>query len=156
MQAEGKNVIGLAAGEPDFDTPDNIKDAAIAAIKAGKTKYTAVDGIAELKKAIVAKFKRENDLDYKTIAGERRHRWQAGAVQCLDGNCQPGRRGYCAGTLLGKLSGYRHAGGWYAGDCAGPCRQGLQAAGSRPRQGHHPKDQVADSQLAIEPVGCCL
>jgi len=66
MQAEGKDVIGLAAGEPDFDTPDNIKDAAIAAIKAGKTKYTAVDGIAELKKAIVAKFKRENGLDYKT------------------------------------------------------------------------------------------
>ena len=66
MQAEGKNVIGLAAGEPDFDTPDNIKDAAISAIKAGKTKYTAVDGIAELKKAIVAKFKRENNLDYKT------------------------------------------------------------------------------------------
>ena len=65
MQAEGKDVIGLAAGEPDFDTPDNIKDAAIAAIKAGKTKYTAVDGIAELKKAIVAKFKRENGLDYK-------------------------------------------------------------------------------------------
>jgi aspartate aminotransferase len=66
MQAEGQNVIGLAAGEPDFDTPDNIKEAAIAAIRAGKTKYTAVDGIAELKKAIVAKFKRENGLDYKT------------------------------------------------------------------------------------------
>jgi aspartate aminotransferase len=65
MQAEGQNVIGLAAGEPDFDTPDNIKDAAIAAIKAGKTKYTAVDGIPELKKAIAAKFKRENSLDYK-------------------------------------------------------------------------------------------
>jgi aspartate aminotransferase len=64
LQAEGKDVIGLAAGEPDFDTPDNIKDAAIAAIKSGKTKYTAVDGIAELKKAIVAKFKRENGLDY--------------------------------------------------------------------------------------------
>ncbi len=66
MQAEGLNVIGLAAGEPDFDTPDNIKDAAIAAIMGGKTKYTAVDGIPELKKAIVAKFKRENGLDYKT------------------------------------------------------------------------------------------
>ncbi len=65
MQADGQNVIGLAAGEPDFDTPENIKDAAIAAIKAGKTKYTAVDGIPELKKAIVAKFKRENGLDYK-------------------------------------------------------------------------------------------
>ncbi len=65
MQAEGKNVIGLAAGEPDFETPRNIKDAAIAAIHAGKTRYTAVDGIPELKKAIVAKFKRENNLDYK-------------------------------------------------------------------------------------------
>jgi aspartate aminotransferase len=65
MQAEGKNVIGLAAGEPDFDTPQNIKDAAIAAINAGKTKYTAVDGIPELKKAVCAKFKRDNNLDYK-------------------------------------------------------------------------------------------
>ena len=65
MQAEGKNVIGLAAGEPDFETPRNIKDAAIVAINSGKTRYTAVDGIPELKKAIVAKFKRENNLDYK-------------------------------------------------------------------------------------------
>ncbi len=66
MQAEGQNVIGLAAGEPDFDTPQNIKDAAIVAIQKGKTKYTAVDGIAELKKAIVDKFARENGLTYKT------------------------------------------------------------------------------------------
>ena len=65
MQAEGLNVIGLAAGEPDFDTPENIRAAGIAAINEGKTRYTAVDGIAELKKAIVAKFKRENGLDYK-------------------------------------------------------------------------------------------
>ena len=56
MKAEGKDVIGLAAGEPDFDTPENIKEAAIAAIRAGKTKYTAVDGIPELKKAIFAQF----------------------------------------------------------------------------------------------------
>jgi aspartate aminotransferase len=66
LKAEGKNVIGLAAGEPDFETPDNIKEAAIAAIRAGKTRYTAVDGIPELKKAIVDKFKRENNLDYTT------------------------------------------------------------------------------------------
>lgn len=64
LKAQGKDVIGLGAGEPDFDTPQNIKDAAIAAIAAGKTKYTAVDGIPELKKAICAKFKRDNDLDY--------------------------------------------------------------------------------------------
>ncbi len=65
LKAEGRDVIGLAAGEPDFDTPQNIKDAAIKAIQAGKTKYTAVDGIPELKKAICDKFKRENGLEYK-------------------------------------------------------------------------------------------
>ncbi len=65
LKAAGKDVIGLGAGEPDFDTPQNIKDAAIAAIQAGKTKYTDVDGIPELKAAVVAKFKRENNLDYK-------------------------------------------------------------------------------------------
>ena len=65
LKAQGKNVIGLAAGEPDFDTPDNIKEAAIKAIRDGKTKYTNVDGIPELKEAIVAKFARENGLTYK-------------------------------------------------------------------------------------------
>ena len=66
LKAQGKDVIGLAAGEPDFDTPDNIKEAAIKAIRDGKTKYTNVDGIPELKDAIVAKFQRENGLTYKT------------------------------------------------------------------------------------------
>jgi aspartate aminotransferase len=65
MKEAGRNVIGLGAGEPDFDTPDNIKQAAIRAIEAGKTKYTAIDGIPELKAAIAKKFKRENGLDYK-------------------------------------------------------------------------------------------
>ncbi|MEH6645107.1 pyridoxal phosphate-dependent aminotransferase [Sulfitobacter sp.] len=64
LKAAGRDVIGLGAGEPDFDTPQNIKDAAVAAIAAGKTKYTAVDGIPELKQAICAKFKRDNGLDY--------------------------------------------------------------------------------------------
>src|SRR6478736_9335861 len=65
LKAAGRDIIALSAGEPDFDTPDNIKDAAIAAIKAGKTKYTDPDGMPELKAAICAKFKRENGLDYK-------------------------------------------------------------------------------------------
>jgi aspartate aminotransferase len=65
LKAAGRDVIALAAGEPDFDTPDNIKEAAIRAIRAGRTKYTAVDGIPELKAAIAAKFKRENGLDYR-------------------------------------------------------------------------------------------
>ena len=65
LKAAGFDVIGLGAGEPDFDTPDNVKQAAIAAIQRGETKYTAVDGIPELKRAIVSKFERENDLAYK-------------------------------------------------------------------------------------------
>jgi aspartate aminotransferase len=65
LKAAGYDVIGLGAGEPDFDTPDNIKQAAIEAIKRGETKYTAVDGIPELKAAIVKKFARENGLAYK-------------------------------------------------------------------------------------------
>src|SRR5690554_4631750 len=65
LRAQGKDIIGLGVGEPDFDTPDHIKQAAIDAIAQGKTKYTAVDGTPSLKKAIVAKFKRENGLDYE-------------------------------------------------------------------------------------------
>ncbi len=64
MKAAGKDVIGLGAGEPDMDTPQNIQDAAIVAMRDGKVRYTAVDGIPELKDAIISKFKRENDLDY--------------------------------------------------------------------------------------------
>lgn len=66
LKAEGKNIIGLGAGEPDFDTPLHIKDAAITAIRNGFTKYTAVGGTASLKQAIISKFKRENSLDFTT------------------------------------------------------------------------------------------
>ncbi len=65
LKASGKDIISLGMGEPDFDTPENIKQAAIKAIQNGDTKYTAVDGTAALKKAIIAKFKRENSLEYK-------------------------------------------------------------------------------------------
>ncbi|MGR3571527.1 pyridoxal phosphate-dependent aminotransferase [Brevirhabdus sp.] len=64
LKAAGQDVIGLGAGEPDFDTPQNVKDAAVRAIAEGRTKYTAVDGIPELKRAICAKLKRDNALDY--------------------------------------------------------------------------------------------
>ena len=72
LKAHGRDVIGLGAGEPDFDTPDNIKNAAIDAIHRGETKYPPVSGIAPLREAIAKKFKRENNLDYKpeqTIVG---------------------------------------------------------------------------------------
>src|SRR5271157_2091984 len=72
LRAQGRDVISLSIGEPDFDTPDNIKEAAIAAIKRGETKYPPVLGIPLLREAVAAKFKRENGLDYKpsdTIVG---------------------------------------------------------------------------------------
>lgn len=65
LKAAGRDVIGLSAGEPDFDTPDNIKEAAIKAIRDGQTKYTPVDGVPELKQAICAKFERDNNLKYE-------------------------------------------------------------------------------------------
>ena len=65
LKAEGRDVISLSVGEPDFDTPDNIKEAAIAAIRRGETKYTPVSGIVPLREAITRKFKRENELEYK-------------------------------------------------------------------------------------------
>ena len=64
LKAEGRDIIGLGAGEPDFDTPQHIKDAAIDAIRRGFTKYTAVAGTPSLKQAVIAKFKRDNGLDY--------------------------------------------------------------------------------------------
>ena len=66
MKAQGLDVVGFGAGEPDFDTPQHIKDAAIDAINAGKTKYTPASGTPELKQAICRKFKRDNGLDYDT------------------------------------------------------------------------------------------
>src|SRR6478752_7046734 len=72
LKNAGRDIIGLGAGEPDFDTPDNIKNAAIEAIRRGETKYPPVSGIAPLRDAIAKKFKRENNLDYKpeqTIVG---------------------------------------------------------------------------------------
>ena len=65
LRAEGRDIISLSAGEPDFDTPEHIKNAAINALNNGQTKYTAVDGTSELKQAIVDKFQRENNLEYK-------------------------------------------------------------------------------------------
>ena len=83
LKSEGKDIIGLAAGEPDFDTPDFIKAAAIKAIQDGFTKYTAVSGTQSLKEAIVKKFERDNGLTYKTseiIVG-------VGGKQCIFNLC---------------------------------------------------------------------
>ena len=86
LKNAGRDVIGLGAGEPDFDTPDNIKNAAIDAIRRGETKYPPVSGIVPLREAIAKKFKRENNLDYTTGADDRRHRRKADSFQRLHGD----------------------------------------------------------------------
>ena len=82
MIAEGKNVISLSQGEPDFDTPRNIKDAAIRAIEAGETKYTDVSGTPALRKAVAAKFEARQRHRLQAGGDHHLHRRQAGAVQC--------------------------------------------------------------------------
>ena len=78
LKAAGRDIISLSVGEPDFDTPENIKEAAIAAIRRGDTKYTVFDGRMELKQAVCAKFRRENELDYEPD----RSRSRAAASRC--------------------------------------------------------------------------
>ena len=143
LKLAGRNVIGLGAGEPDFDTPDNIKQAAIKAIESGKaSKYTNVDGIAELKDAIVKKFKRENGLDYKAEPGHGRHRRQAGALQRLHGDAEPRRRGDHPGALLGELSRHGAARRRRAGRSRDHDGERLQDDGAAARARDHAEDQM--------------
>ncbi len=90
MKRAGKDVIGLGVGEPDFDTPDNVKEAGIRAIRDGKTKYTTVDGTIELKEAIAEKFRRDNDLEFKiseiTVNSGTKHT----IYNCLVATLNPG------------------------------------------------------------------
>ena len=120
LKNAGRDVIGLGAGEPDFDTPDNIKNAAIEAIRRGETKYTPVSGIAPLREAIATKFKRENNLDYKpeqTIVG-------TGGKQILFNafmaTLNPGDEVMIPRALLGELSRNGGALRRHAGVCVRP------------------------------------
>ena len=147
LKLAGRNVIGLGAGEPDFDTPDNIKQAAIKAIESGKaSKYTNVDGIAELKDAIASKFKRENGLDYKPEPDHRRHRRQAGAVQRLRRDAQSGRRGDHPGAVLGELSRHGAARRRQAGRGRRPrMSSGFKMTARATRARHHAEDEMGAS-----------
>ena len=153
LKASGRDVIGLGAGEPDFDTPDNIKEAAIDAIRRGETKYPPVSGIAPLREAIAKKFKRENNLDYKpeqTIVGTggKQILFNAFMATLNPGDeviipkpywvSYPEMVAICGGTL---------------GLCRDVDRQRLQADGGGAREGDHAEDQMADDELAVEPVG---
>ena len=153
LKAKGRDVIGLGAGEPDFDTPDNIKKAAIDAIRRGETKYPPVSGIVPLREAIAKKFKRENNLDYKpeqTIVGTggKQILFNAFMATLNPGDevviptpywvSYPEMVAICGGTPVFAETTHR---------------QRLQADGRGAGEGDHAEDQVAGAQLAVQPVG---
>ena len=132
-------MIGLGAGEPDFDTPNNIKEAAIAAIRRGETKYTAVDGTPELKAAVVAKFSRDNGLDYKpeqiTVGTGGKQVLYNALIATLD----PGDEVIIPAPYWVSYPGHDAAGRGYAGGRRLTLRreQPLQAAARGPGGGDH-------------------
>ncbi len=151
LKAAGRDVIGLGAGEPDFDTPDNIKEAAIAAIRRGETKYTAVEGIPELRAAIAGKFKRENGLDYKPSQTFVSPGGKSIIYNALLATLNPGDEvivpaPYWVSYPDIALLGGRHAGG--DRDQAGR-RVPSDARGAG--KGDHAQDQMADLQPALQP-----
>ena len=154
LKAAGRNVIGLGAGEPDFDTPDNIKEAAIKAIRDGRAaKYTNVDGIAELKDAIVKKFKRENGLDYKpsqiTVGTGGKQVLYNAFIATLN----PGDEViFAAPYWVSYFDMVLLAGGEpVAVETSMASR--LQVDGGAARARDHAEDQMGAAQLAVEPVG---
>ncbi|MGY3406827.1 histidinol-phosphate/aromatic aminotransferase/cobyric acid decarboxylase-like protein [Bradyrhizobium sp. GM5.1] len=156
LKAAGRNVIGLGAGEPDFDTPANIKLAAIHAIEAGKTKYTAVDGIPELKEAIIAKFQRENGVVYKAnqiIVGTGGKQVLYNALMATinpgDEVIIPAPYWVSYPEMVALAGGEPVAGGLHR-------RDRLQAPGRGTRARDHAEDQMGDPVLAVEPDGSCL
>ncbi len=153
LRAQGRDIISLSAGEPDFDTPENVRDAAKAAIDAGHTRYTAVDGTPSLKRAIADKFARENGLDYAPAqitvgTGGKQILYNALMATLDDGDevivPAPYWVSYPDMVLL--------AGGT---PVVVGMRPGIRVPPDPRRAGgrDHPADQVADPQLALEPVG---
>ena len=152
LKAAGRNVIGLGAGEPDFDTPANIKLAAIHAIEAGKTKYTDVDGIPELKEAIIAKFQRENGLTYKPnqiIVGTGGKQVLYNALMATlnpgDEVIIPAPYWVSYPEMVALAGGEAGAGG------RAPRRDGFKLQARGAGRGDHAEDQVDHPVLAVEP-----
>ena len=152
LKAAGRDVIGLGAGEPDFDTPDNIKEAAIKAIRDGKaSKYTDVDGIAELKDAVAKKFKRENGLDYKpsqiTVGTGGKQVLYNAFVATLN----PGDEVIIPAPYWVSYPDMVLLAGGEPVEVV--CTHGgrLQAEAGGAGKGDHAEDQMAAAQLAVEP-----
>jgi hypothetical protein len=153
LKAEGRDIIGLSAGEPDFDTPDNIKEAAIAAIRRGETKYTALDGIPELKRAIAAKFKRENGLDYKPSQISVGTGGKQVLFNALMATVNPGDEVIIPAPYWVSYPDIVLLAAGVPVFVEARPEDGLKLTPCRPVGGHHRQDQMGDLQFAIEPVG---
>jgi aspartate/methionine/tyrosine aminotransferase len=153
LKAAGRDVIALSAGEPDFDTPDNIKDAAIAAIKAGKTKYTDPDGMPELKAAICAKFKRENGLDYKPSQVHVAPGGKPVIYNALVATLNPGDEVIIPAPYWVSYPDMTLLAGGTPGVGRDHRRERLQDHPAGPGSGDHAEVQVADHQQPVQPVG---
>ena len=148
MKAEGQDVVGFGAGEPDFDTPQHIKDAAAKALAAGFTKYTPSSGIPELRQAIADKFKRENGLDLQAVAGHRLLRRQALLLQRHLRHLPGRRRGHHPGALLAELSGDGQAGRRQAGHPRDHRPDRVQGHAGAVARRHHAAHAPVHPQLA--------
>ena len=128
MKAEGIDVCGFGAGEPDFDTPEHIKAAAIAALEAGFTKYTPSAGMPELRQAIAEKLEADNQLNYRAEPDRRQQRRQAFLLQRHPRHLPAGRRSAHPLALLGQLSRHGPAGRRRTGHRADDRAQRLEDA----------------------------
>ena len=152
LKAAGRDVIGLGAGEPDFDTPDNIKEAAIKAIRERQDASTPMSTASPSSRPRSSrKFKRENGLDYKPSQIIGRHRRQAGALQRLHGDAQSGRRGDHPGAVLGELSRHGAARRRRAGPVVATAESGFKLKPEQLERAITPKTKWLHPQLAVEP-----
>ena len=151
MKAAGKDVIGLAAGEPDFPTPDHIKEAAIKAIRANDTRYTAVPGTPALRQAICAKMKRDHGLDYKPSQTVVTSGGKQIIFNAMLATLNPGDEVIVPAPYWVSYPGDGAVRRRHAGHRAVPRVEGLQAAARGSRARDHAQDQVADHELAQQP-----
>ena len=156
LKAQGRDIIDLSAGEPDLPTPENIKEAAIRALRENKTKYTDVDGIPELKAAVAAKFKRENGLEYKPSQVSVGTGGKQVLFNALTVTLNPGDEVVIpAPCWVSYVDIVLLAGGKPVfANCAFEDGYRLQPRGAR--CGDHAQDQVVRVQRALQPLGCRL
>src|ERR1051325_6946799 len=150
MRASGVDVVDLGAGEPDFDTPQNIKNAATAAMQAGQTKYTPTAGTRKFQQAIIDFYQRE----IRTQRGDGDSGRQAGDLQCRYLSNKPRRRSADSQTLLGDLSGNRHLRPRYIRFHRDRTER-IRADGGDGARRAHSEDKVGYLELAVESFGSC-